>query len=212
MTTCCVVRAIHLEVVPDMTTCCVVRAIHLEIVPDMTTFCVARAIHLEVVPDMTTCCVVRAIHLEVVPDMTTFCVARAIHLEVVPDMTTCCVVLAIHLEVVPDMTTCCVVRANHLEIVPDMTTQSFIGCFKRFTAPRGVPIRIISDNGRTFKSAAKLLVKILKQPKAQECFAGIHIEWSFNLEKASWWGGIFECMIKSVKRCLWKTIGRGKLT
>ena len=93
-----------------------------------------------------------------------------------------------------------------------MTTQSFIRCFKRFTARRGAPIRIILDNGRTFKSAAKLLVKILKHPEVQGYFSGIHIQWSFNLEKAPWWGGIFECMIKSVKLCLRKTTGRGKLT
>ena len=93
-----------------------------------------------------------------------------------------------------------------------MTTQSFIRCFKHFTTQKGVPIRIISDNGRTFKSAAKLLVKILKHPEVQGYFAGIHIQWSFHLEKVPWWGGIFERMIKSVKRCLQKTIGRGKLT
>ena len=71
--------------------------------------------------------------------------------------------------------TCCVIRAIHLEVVPDMTTQSFIRCFKCFTARRGVHIRILSDNGKTFKSAAKLLVKILKHPEVQEYFAGIHI-------------------------------------
>ena len=39
--------------------------------------------------------------------------------------------------------TCCMVRAVHLKVVPDMTTQSFIRCFKRFTARRGVPVKII---------------------------------------------------------------------
>ena len=38
------------------------------------------------------------------------------------------------------------------------------------------------------------------------------MQWSCNLEKAPWWGGIFERMIKSVKRCLRKTIGQAKLT
>ena len=108
--------------------------------------------------------------------------------------------------------TCCVVRAIHLEVVPDMTTQSFMRCFKRFTARRGFPAKIISDNGQTFKSAAKTLSKILKHPEVEEYFSGIHIQWSFNLEKAPWWGGIFERMVKSVKRCLRKTIGRGRLT
>jgi len=38
------------------------------------------------------------------------------------------------------------------------------------------------------------------------------MQWSFNLEKAPWWGGIFERMVKSVKSCLRKTIGRASLT
>ena len=37
------------------------------------------------------------------------------------------------------------------------------------------------------------------------------MEWIFNLEKAPWWGGVFERMIKSVKRCLRKIIGRARL-
>ena len=38
------------------------------------------------------------------------------------------------------------------------------------------------------------------------------IEWTFNLEKAPWWGGIFERLVKSVKRCLRKIIGQAKLS
>ena len=36
-------------------------------------------------------------------------------------------------------------------------------------------------------------------------FAELHVEWTFNLEKAPWWGGIFE-------RCLKKSVGRTSLT
>lgn len=61
--------------------------------------------------------------------------------------------------------------------------------FKRFTAQRGVPIRVVSDNGKTFKSAAKLLTRILNHPEVQGYFAGMHIQWNFNLEKAPWLGG-----------------------
>ena len=53
---------------------------------------------------------------------------------------------------------------------------------------------------------------MISHPEVQGYFAGMHIQWSFNLEKAPWWGGIFERMIQSVKRCLRKTIGRGRLT
>lgn len=66
---------------------------------------------------------------------------------------------------------------------------------------------MISDNGLTFKVAAKELMKVLKHPELEDFLSGLHIHWSFNLEKAPWWGGIFERMVKSVKRCLRKKIG-----
>ena len=41
--------------------------------------------------------------------------------------------------------------------------------------------------------------------------AGLRVEWVFNIERAPWWGGIFERMVQSTKRCLRKVIGRAKL-
>ena len=52
----------------------------------------------------------------------------------------------------------------------------------------------------------------MKNPKVKQYLAERKIEWSFNLEKAPWWGGMFERLIKSMKRCLKKTIGRARLT
>lgn len=43
-------------------------------------------------------------------------------------------------------------------------------------------------------------------------FSQLRVEWQFNLEKAPWWGGIFERMIKSAKRCLKKSVGKNCLT
>jgi len=40
----------------------------------------------------------------------------------------------------------------------------------------------------------------------------IGLQWSFNLERAPWWGGMFERMVRSTKRCLRKSIGRSRLT
>ena len=80
-----------------------------------------------------------------------------------------------------------------------MSTETFLRAFKRFTARRGTPVHVISDNANTFVSAAKHLVDM-------------KVTWSFNLEKAPWWGGFFEWKVQSVKRCLHKTVGRAKLT
>ena len=108
--------------------------------------------------------------------------------------------------------TCCIIRAVHLDIVPDLTTESFIRSFKRFSARRGLPRRMISDNGKTFKAAAKSLEKMMNHEEVQLHLSGVGIEWSFNVEKAAWWGRIFERMVRSTKRCLKKIVGRAKLS
>ena len=38
------------------------------------------------------------------------------------------------------------------------------------------------------------------------------MKWTFNLEKAPWWGRVFERLVKSLKRCLKKTISGARLT
>ena len=93
--------------------------------------------------------------------------------------------------------TCCVVRAIHLELVLDMTTPTFLRCFRRFVGRRGLPKRMVSDNGKTFKVAAKTLQDV---------------RWTFNVPKAPWWGGVFERLIRSVKRCLKKMLGLSRLS
>ena len=108
--------------------------------------------------------------------------------------------------------TCCVIRVVHLEIVPDLTADSFIQCFKCFTARRGIPHKMISDNGKTFKAAAKAISAMLSDSVVQGYSAKTGVQWSFNLAKAPWWGGLFERMIKSTKRCLRKTIGQARIT
>ena len=108
--------------------------------------------------------------------------------------------------------TCCTVRAVHLDLVPDLTTSSFLRSLKRFAARRGLPRRIVSGNAKTFKAAAKAIQAIVTSREVQEHLTGLGVEWKFNVERAPWWGGIFERMVRSTKRCLKKTIGRARLT
>ena len=108
--------------------------------------------------------------------------------------------------------TCCTTRGVHIDIVPDLSTVTFFRCFKRFIARRGIPHLMISDNGKTFKAAARMISEIMSQGRAQDYLTDLGIEWRFNLERAPWWGGLFERLIKSMKRCLKKMIGKSKLS
>ena len=71
---------------------------------------------------------------------------------------------------------------------------------------------MISDNGSTFKSAARVLQKVVADNTVSQYLGGRKIKWSFNIEKAPWWGGIFERMIGLTKKCLRKIIGRAKFS
>lgn len=108
--------------------------------------------------------------------------------------------------------TCYVTRAVHLDVVPDQSTPSFIRCLKRFAARRGLPSRFISDNGKTFKAAAKYLDTVFKDGSVQAYLTGLGVTWQFNVERAPWWGGAFERMVRSTKRCLRKLIGRAQFS
>ena len=66
--------------------------------------------------------------------------------------------------------TCCVVRAVHLDIVPNMTTTTFIHSLKHFSSRRGLPKRFVSDNGQTFKAAAKVVRTIVHHRDVQHDF------------------------------------------
>ena len=70
----------------------------------------------------------------------------------------------------------------------------------------------MSDNGKTFKAAAKAIDTIMRDKDTQQYLSGVKVEWLFNLERAPWWGGVFERIVRMTKRCLKKMIGRAKLT
>ena len=69
--------------------------------------------------------------------------------------------------------TCAASRMIHLELVADLTSEAFIRSFKRFMSRKGIPKRVISDNGKTFK--AKDVQKFVSEKG---------IKWLFNLVKA----------------------------
>ena len=93
-----------------------------------------------------------------------------------------------------------------------MSTLTFIRALKRFSARRGLPKRILSDNAKTFRAAAKLLKVIFSCQEVKDYLSDVGVEWMFNLEKAPWWGGVFEKMVKSTKRCLRKIVGQARFS
>ena len=108
--------------------------------------------------------------------------------------------------------TCASTRAVHLELVKSLEVSEFIFAFRRFSARRGLPATIISDNAKTFKSAAKEVRELWRSPRLSEYLSLRSVKWKFIVELAPWHGGMWERLIRSTKRCLKKVIGRAMLT
>ena len=106
---------------------------------------------------------------------------------------------------------CCSTRAIHLEMSTDLSVSSFLLLFRRFASRRGLPVTLISDNAKTFKAASKDIVKIARSAEVTKFLNSHRVSWKFIVEKAPWWGGFWERLIRSIKRSLKKSIGRGTL-
>jgi len=70
----------------------------------------------------------------------------------------------------------------------------------------------MSDNAKTFKASYKEIQKVVRSEPVQQYLVNRKITWKFIIEKGPWWGGFWERLVQSVKRCLKKTIGRASLT
>ena len=108
--------------------------------------------------------------------------------------------------------TCASTRAVHLDLVHTLDTETFFRSFRRFTARRGLPKLLISDNAKTFKSACKDIRRITRSNVTRDLLTKKGVVWRFIPERSPWFGAFYERMIGTVKSCLRKTIGRAMLS
>ena len=97
--------------------------------------------------------------------------------------------------------TCASSRAVHLDLILRLTTEAFVRSIKRFITRRANPNLVVSDNGYTFKSE-----------ELRKLLAEHNIDWKFNVALAPWWGGFFERLVRSTRRCLKKTVGTVRIS
>ena len=106
---------------------------------------------------------------------------------------------------------CSLTRGVYLDLLRSLEMEEFIASLKQFIARRGRPELIYSDNGSTFKAAAKWLKTAQTSEKFNDYLAQHSIRWQFNLSRAPWWGGQFERLIGLFKNAFFKTIGNDTL-
>ena len=107
--------------------------------------------------------------------------------------------------------TCMSIRAVHLDLLPDMSTDSFIMSFVRFTNLYGVPSHLYSDNALSFEAGGRILSKSLLSDQFTQYLVNSNIKHIRIPVHSPWTGSLWERMIKVVKSCLFKTVGRSKL-
>ena len=108
--------------------------------------------------------------------------------------------------------TCMNVRAIHIELVPDMSTHSFVLAFLRFVNLYGVPSFVYSDNAKSFVAGCQALQQALVSDEYKESFSVYDIQHIRIPLYSAWVGATWERMIRTIKRCLYKTVGRARLS
>ena len=111
--------------------------------------------------------------------------------------------------------TCMTTRAIHIEVVPSLDTSSCVMGIERFIARRGSPSVLWSDNGTNFIGAEKELLSCIltwNQSVISSKLAHKGITWKFNPAAAPHHGGLWERMVRSVKRTFYAVLGNRRLT
>ena len=101
--------------------------------------------------------------------------------------------------------TCLASRAVHIEVAQSLEAASFVNALRRFVSRRG-PVSVMrSDNGTNFVGAERELKEELERLESDELRSYIQkskMKWVFNPPSASHFGGVWERVIRSVRRVL----------
>uniref|UniRef100_A0A7I4YSW8 DUF1758 domain-containing protein n=1 Tax=Haemonchus contortus TaxID=6289 RepID=A0A7I4YSW8_HAECO len=107
--------------------------------------------------------------------------------------------------------TCAVTRLIHLEVVTNMGTIAFFNTLRRFFSRRGIPSSITCDNAPTFILCEEILGAAIQNAESNPLIANNNIDWKHITPYAPWQGGFYERLIQTVKRSLYKALGRALL-
>ena len=97
---------------------------------------------------------------------------------------------------------CCFsTRAVHLELLSDLSTDSFLNAFRRFVSRRGTPDAVWSDNATNFVGGQRAMFK-LDESVLREHSLAPNVKWHYNVPHASHMGGVWERLIRTVRKVL----------
>ena len=114
--------------------------------------------------------------------------------------------------------TCFTCRAIHIEDVSSLETDAFIQALRRFISNHGHPKEIWSDNGTNFVGADKEILRFIQEWDQDElnkrlikdeisCHLCPRSEWRFQPPSASHMNGVWERLIRSVRKSMRAILG-----
>lgn len=115
---------------------------------------------------------------------------------------------------------CMVSKAIHADIVEDLSTEGFLKVYQRFTALRGHPRKLWSDQGTNFVGARPVLQELYgflssinkDQIQKKAAVAGTDWTWVFHPADSPHRNGAAEAAVHVLKRALSSVGGQGNLT
>ena len=111
--------------------------------------------------------------------------------------------------------TCLASRATHLEMAYDLTTESFLMALRRFLSTRGHSTRVIfSDNCTNFVGARSELQRGIQRLNQRQIINELSpkgIDWRHAPPLASHQGGVYEAIIRLVRKVLGSLLSDRKL-
>ena len=110
--------------------------------------------------------------------------------------------------------TCLACRAVHLEVANSLDTDACINALRRFICRRGQVALIRSDNGTNFIGAERELreaLASLNHGQIQGALRKDGVNWCFNVPAGSHHGGVWERVIRIVRRILSSVLQQQRL-
>ena len=108
--------------------------------------------------------------------------------------------------------TCINIWAIHIELVSDSSTCSLILALLRYINIYGVPFHIYLDNGGSLIDGVDLMQEMFTSSEYREKLSKHNIEHIRIPAYSPWVGSCWDCMIRTMKSCIYKVIGRVKLS
>ena len=107
--------------------------------------------------------------------------------------------------------TCLNIRAVHFELLPDMSSKNFLLAFQRFCNFYTIPQYLYSDNARQFIKGGCVLSNSLESDEFQSELKKCNIKHVKIPLYSAWVGAAWERLIRVLKSCLYKVVGRSTL-